>query len=286
MDNVILNGGVEMPIAGLGTAFLPLDQLPEVIWTAYEVGYRKFDTAWSYGNESVLGKAIHDADIKRDSIFITSKIHAKELYFFADRRFYFPKKSLKRAIDAHLKLINQDYIDLLLIHWPFRQYLELWEELCEIHERDKSRIRAVGVSSWLPAHMQNAIDKIGVIPSVNQFEINPYLTNEDLVLECKKMNVHPESYSSFGSQNSSKILNDTTILKISEKYNKSTSQVILRWLVQRGISVVPRSTSRKHLIENLNIFDFQLTEDELKEITGLNRNEYSRFDPRYTISWV
>lgn len=212
METIRLNGDVEMPVVGLGTAFVPSEKLPDVIRTAYEVGYRKFDTAWSYGNEKVLGRAIHDANIKRDSIFITSKIHAKELYFFADRRFFFPKRSLKRAIDAHLKLIDQDYIDLLLIHWPFRQYLELWEELCEIQDIDKSRIRAIGVSSWLPAHLQKAIEKTGVVPSVNQFEINPYLSNENLIQECEKLSIHPESYSSFGSQNSSKILNDTTIL--------------------------------------------------------------------------
>lgn len=285
MKLVKLNNGVEMPLVGLGTAFIPLEKLGRVVADAYDVGYRKFDTAWLYNNEKELGKAINDLQVERESIFITTKIHAKNLYYLSNHKISFPKRTINNAIEGHLKRLNTDYIDLLLVHWPFIQYLHIWERLVDIY-LNSDKIRAIGVSSWYGKHIDRAVKETGVYPLLNQFEINPFLTNEEQIKDCLQRNIVPESYSSFGSQNSKDILGNPTIRSIAEKLKKTSSQIILRWLIQRGISVVPRSTSKIHLKENLDIFDFFLEEEDMNLISKLNQNRYSRFDPQISLNWV
>ena len=286
MTKIYLNNGIEMPLVGLGTAFIPFNKLERVVEEAYEVGYRKFDTAWIYNNEEILGKSIQNLHIDRESVFLTTKLHARDLYYFGERRFSFPKKKVKTAIEGHLKRLSTDYIDLLLIHWPFRQYLNIWEQLVKVYQSSDCLVRAIGVSSWYGDHIDRAVKTTGVYPALNQFEINPFQTNEDLIKVCKNKGVLPESYSSFGSQNSKEILGNYAIVSIAEKQNRTPSQVILRWLTQRGISVVPRSTSKNHLKENLNIFDFELSSSEINLISSLNQNRYSRFNPQISLNWV
>lgn len=242
MEFFILNNGVEMPAIGLGTAFIPLEKLQQVVGDAYSVGYRKFDTAWLYGNENQLGNAFKSLGINRESIFLTSKIHARNLYYMADRRWQVPKKSIRKAIEGQLKDLNTDYLDLILIHWPFKKYLHIYEELVDLMESNPYLFRAIGVSSWFKPHLDKAIDATGITPALNQFEINPYLTNQDLISYCQNHGIQVESYSSLGSQNAKEILGEKTITEIADKLGKTPSQVVLRWLTQRSISIVPRST--------------------------------------------
>lgn len=287
MNFITLNNGVEMPQIGLGTAFIPLEKLSGVLSDAYSLGYRKFDTAWRYGNEHIIGEKFKKNIIPRSEIFLTTKIHAEDLYHFSYRRFAIPKKSVRTAIENHCKRLSTDCIDLLLVHWPFRQYLHIYEEILNfINSGSSITIRAVGVSSWLGPHLKKGIEKTGVTPALNQFEINPYLTNAQLTAECRNLNITVESYSSLGSQNSKEILSDPVILRIAENIGASPAQTILRWLTQKGISVVPRSSSPRHLESNLNSLDFTLTNDDIEAIDNLNRNSYCGHNPNFTLQWV
>ncbi len=283
MEYVTLNNGVKMPIVGLGTHMIPNNQISKVISIAYEVGYRKIDTAWLYGNEEFIGKAIKEKKILREELFITSKLHIDNLYF----RGYYSRipirvRSVRKAFEDSCKRLQTDYLDLYLVHWPFPGYQKMWEELVKLYQ--EGRVRAIGISSFLPNHIEELLRHTDVVPHVNQYEVNPYNSQVKETMFNQKQGIHVEAYASFGTTKtnekaSADLLGNETILSISEAHKKTPSQVILRWTVQRGISVIPRSKSRDHLKENLSIFDFVLSEKEMTAIAALNQNRYSRGDP-------
>lgn len=287
MEYITLNNGAKMPMVGLGTHKLPNDQLNNIIPLSYELGYRKFDTAWLYQNEQYIGDALKTSNIPRDKIFLTSKLHLNNLYLggYHHRMPNIRIRSIKKAFEDSCKKLRTDYLDLYLIHWPFYGYEKMWEEIVKLYE-DK-RIRAIGVSSFLPKHLDNLLSKTSVIPAVNQFEINPRNSQPEEILYNQNKGIHVEAYASFGTTKanetaSTDILGNESILTISESHGKTPSQVILRWTIQKGISVIPRSKSRNHLMENLNIFDFELSSEEITSIDVLNQNRYSRGNPHLT----
>lgn len=288
MEYTTLNNGVTMPMVGLGTHKIPDDMLSDVIPLAFELGYRKFDTAWHYYNEEYIGNAIMRNQIPREELFLTSKLHIDNLYLHRYHKslsfLNIPVRSVRAAFEASCKRLKTDYLDLYLIHWPFIGYQKMWEELLRLYE--EGRIRAIGVSSFLPNHIHDLLTHThsDVIPSVNQYEVNLFNSQLDETKYNQDLGIQVEAYASFGTtvaneKASADMLGNKTILSISENHKKTPSQIILRWTVQRGISVIPRSKSRIHLKENLDIFDFALSDEEMAAIAALNQNHYGRGNP-------
>ncbi len=284
MEFKTLNNGTKIPMVGLGTHAIPNNQMTKVIATAYEVGYRKIDTAWLYGNEEFIGQALKENGIPREEMFITSKLHINNLYLRGrqSRFLNLRIRSVRKAFEDSCKRLGTDYLDLYLIHWPFCGYEKMWDELVKLQE--KGRIKAIGVSSFLPKHLEALQQHSGIVPAVNQFELNPINSQVDDTAYNQKKGIHVEAYASFGTSRanetaSSDILGNETILGLAANHKKTPSQIVLRWTVQRGVSVIPRSKSREHLAENLDIFDFKLSEEEMAAIYAMNQNKYSRGNP-------
>ena len=284
MEYVTLDSGLKMPMVGLGTHKIPNDQMNNVISMAYELGYRKFDTAWLYQNEEVIGEAMKNHSIPRDQIFITSKLHIDNLYF---HRYHYSMpnlriRSVKKAFEDSCRRLKTDYLDLYLVHWPWPECAWRYEDALKLKE--DGRIKAVGVSSFLPKHLEKLVERSLPMPDVNQYEVNPLNSQVEETKFNQSKGIHVEAYASFGTTRatekaSGEILGNKDIVSIAKIHGKTPSQVVLRWTVQRGISVIPRSKSRKHLEENLNIFDYVFSEEEMARIDALNQNRYSRSNP-------
>lgn len=279
-----LYNGVDLPLVGLGTHGIDNDKLGDCIGLAYSLGYRKFDTAWLYGNEKIIGDAIKKYAIPRSEIFLTSKLHINNLYFngYHNNIPNLKVRSVKRAFEASCKRLGTDYLDLYLIHWPFPYKEKMWEELEKLYS--KGRIRAIGVSSFLPSHIEELMLHTDLLPHVNQYEVTPINTLVKQTLELQSKGIHTEAYSLFGTTKTNEnasvsILGSEIISDIALTHGKSPSQIILRWAIQRGFSVIPRSKSIIHLKENLDIFDFSLTNEEMESINKMNRDIYSRGNP-------
>lgn len=284
MEYVTLNNGVKMPMVGLGSHMIPNDQMSKVIAMAYEVGYRKIDTAWLYGNEKFIGKALKENGIPREEMFITSKLNINNLYWrgYHQRLPNIRIRSVRKAFEESCQRLGTDYLDLYLLHWPSPGFEKQWEDVVKLYE--SGRIKAIGVSSFLPKHLDCLASISSVVPAVNQFELNPINSQVDETLFNQSKGIQVEAYASFGTTKknenaSADILGHETIHTIADAHKKTPSQIVLRWTVQRGVTVIPRSKSREHLAENLNIFDFELTDDEMKAIYAMNQNRYSRGNP-------
>lgn len=279
-----LSNGVELPLVGLGTHGIDNEKLGEVIALAYSLGYRKFDTAWLYGNEQIIGAAIKKYSIPRSEVFLTSKLHIDNLYFkgYHNNIPNLKIRSVKSAFEASCKRLGTDYLDLYMIHWPFPKKESMWEELERLYL--EGRIRAIGVSSFLPSHIDELMLHANLMPHVNQYEVTPINTLMSQTTEFQRKGIHTEAYSLFGTTRNNEnasvsILGSEPILDIATTHKKSPSQIILRWAIQRGFSVIPRSKSLNHLKENLDIFDFILTEEEMQDINSMNQDKYSRWNP-------
>lgn len=268
MKNVKLNNGVEMPWVGLGVFRLEDNkEALRVVETALAVGYRHIDTAMYYQNEEAVGKAIKNSGIAREEIFVTTKM------WNDDQR----SGKVKEAFDASLKRLGLDYIDLYLIHWPVEgKYVETWKKFEEIYATGK--VKAIGVSNFKQHQLETLAKESTITPAVNQIELHPYLIQQNDLDYCKKVGIQTEAWSQFAANQTG--LFDEKILKdISDKYSKSAAQVILRWNYQRGVVTIPKSANEKRMAENLDIFDFNLTEDEVKAINSLNKNMRIGPDP-------
>ena len=295
MKNVVLNNGVEMPMVGLGTFLIPKENLSQTIAQAYELGYRKFDTAWRYHNEREISEALKENGIKREDVFITTKINADAFYvnkywegkhkIFNIRKF----RSIDSVIEESFQNLQTDYIDLFLVHWPWPMYQNMYKGLTRFYKA--GRIRAIGVCSCSPCQIVALNDVSDVLPAVNQFEISPLNTQHKLVEWCKSKNIVPEAMSTFSHFRSNvprkEIIENEQINPIAIKYGKSIPQVILRWLYQRGISIIPKTWLYEHLKENITIFDFALSDEEMSIIDSLDKGHclnYDMYDKR--ISYV
>jgi len=265
-DFTVLNNGVRMPWLGLGVWQVEDPaQLKFAVEKAFEAGYRAVDTAAAYGNEEGVGKCIQKSGIRREELFITTKLWNKP-----QRKGY--DASLK-AFEQSRKLLKLEYIDLYLIHWPVKgKYIESWKAL--IHLQKEGFVRAIGVSNFKTHHLQDIISETGVVPAVNQVELHPWLTQKPLLEFCEKNGIQVEAYSPLMHGHLDEI---TELEGISRKYGKSHAQIILRWDLQNKVAVIPKSVHEDRIVQNSRIFDFELSDEEMEMIDGMNRD--ARFLP-------
>lgn len=274
---VVLNNGVEMPIIGLGTHTLKGRILCKTVKIAYSLGYRNFDTAWLYENEQSLKWALKLAGIKREKVFITSKLEWKQ---------FITEHSVEKCFKGTLKRLGTDYIDLYLIHWPKPEmYLEMWGGIVELYR--KGYIRAIGVSSFMQEHIHSLETVSDIIPAVNQIELHPLNNRRSLVEFCKSKGIQVEAHSPFARGAAAlELMNNRTLTDIAARYNKSTAQIILRWIVQQGLVTIPRSVRDYKLRENMQVLDFNLRTEDMDAIDSLNEDRYFGGDPRRTLPFI
>jgi diketogulonate reductase-like aldo/keto reductase len=267
LPTIKLNTGAAMPQLGFGVFKVPPPEAEEVVAMALEVGYRSIDTATMYGNEAGVGAAIRAADIPRDELFIATKLNNDAHGTDAARR----------AFDESLQLLGLDQVDLYLIHWPLpRQdrYVETWRTLTQIAE--DGRARAVGVSNFQLPHLQRLLDETGVVPAVNQIELHPQLTQDALRRFHDTHGVVTEAWSPLAKGG---VLRDGTVTGIAEKYGRTPAQVVLRWHLQLGNVAIPKSVHRGRMVENFDVFGFELAPDDLAAISALNSDSRTGPNP-------
>ena len=254
-------GAVSIPQVGFGTYKVPADQTQQAVETALEVGYRHIDTAEMYGNEAGVGQAIAACGIPRNELFITSKLN----------NIHHEPAAAHRAFDETMDALGLDVLDMFLVHWPMAKTTSLdatWAAMVDI--LGGGRVRAVGVSNYQPDHLRAIIAATGVTPAVNQVEIHPYLTQKPLRALHRELGIVTEAWSPLAR---GVILDDATIGRVASELGRSASQVVLRWHIQRGDVVFPKSMHRERMIENTKLFDFQLNDAQMAEISALNRDE-------------
>lgn len=288
----ILSNGVEIPSVGMGTYPLKGEALTKAIVAATSCGYRAFDTAKAYGNEVSLGNALQEAyrinRLKRSDVFITSKIGENFNHGIPDGKlFYATYPNEKRDItgivsnqlDEILKNLRTDYLDLLLIHWPFPDYfVEIWKAM--EGEYRTGRVRAIGVSNFRERHIQKIINSRSIVPMVNQFELHPMNTKKALVDYCQKLKIQVQAYSPLAVMNK-KLINAPILKLLAQKYKKSIPQIILGWNIEQGVIPIPKSGNPIRLQENINIYDFELTDEDMNGIDLLNENYTGVVESRY-----
>jgi 2,5-diketo-D-gluconate reductase A len=269
VPTIALNNQTTIPQLGFGVFQVPPAQTADTVTKALAVGYRHIDTAQMYGNEQEVGEAIKASDLARDDLYITSKLN---------NGFHRPDDA-RRAFDETLDKLGLEQIDLFLIHWPLPtlydgDYVSTWQTLTEFVQ--DGRARSIGVSNFQPAHLDRIVAETGVVPAVNQIEVHPYFTNEDARAASIRHGIEVEAWSPIAQ---GKVLDDSVIGKIAAAHGKTASQVTLRWHVERGDIVFPKSTHEERMRENFEIFDFTLTHDEVAEISALDRGESGRTGP-------
>lgn len=262
-----LNDGRSIPQLGIGVWQIDDATTPGVISTAVELGVRLIDGAFIYGNEASMGEGIRQAPAPREDLFVTSKVWNSDQGLDAART----------AIDASLKRTGLDYLDLALIHWPCpgkNQFVDTWRALIEA--RDAGKVRSIGVSNFNPDHLDRLIDETGVTPAVNQIEINPRFQNTEVRAANTERGIVSQAWTPLGN---GKSFDAPVIREAAERTGKSPAQVILRWHIQLGQSVIPRSTKRAHLASNIDVMDFALTEAEMAGMAALETGERCGPDP-------
>ncbi len=263
-DTVTLNNGVEMPIFGLGVWRSKSGEETEnaVKW-AIEAGYIHIDTASLYKNEESVGKGIRGSVKARSEIFVTTKLWNTDQGY----------DSTFKALETSLEKLQMDYVDLYLIHWPKGKIsIETWRAMEKIFQQGKAK--AIGVSNFMINQLDEFLPQCEIVPAVNQVEYHPYLTLVDLVTYCKENDIQLEAWSPIMQ---GEVMNVPLLKEIGEKYNKTPAQVTLRWDLQQSIITIPKSIKQHRIVENSHIFDFELSEEEMGQISNLNRNH--RFGP-------
>ena len=261
MNYFDLSESVRIPQIGLGT----FDLKEESILNGLEAGYRLLDTAWQYRNECEVGKAIKHSGLKREEIFITTKIWTD----------FIRSGEIEKALHESLENLTLDYIDLLLIHWPATGYESAWEKMIAL--REKGLVKNIGVSNFT-AQMIDNISVSGVLPVVNQIESHPYFKNDEVIAFCKEKNIMPQAWCPLGGSYSN-LKNNALFEELSEKYSKSPAQIILRWHIQRNMLIIPRTQNKERLRDNMDIFDFELSSEDVKKINLLNTGRRMGADP-------
>jgi diketogulonate reductase-like aldo/keto reductase len=270
VPTVKLNNGVEMPIFGMGTYRIKdLEECERAVSEAIAAGYRLFDTAALYKNEEAVGRAIKRSGIPREEFFVTTKLWISDTGY----------ENTKRAFETSLKNLGLDYIDLYLIHQPYSDAYGSWRAMEELYKEGK--VRAIGISNFPMDRMIDIAIFNEVPPAVNQIEIHPFYQRPEEVEYMKKNNIQPQGYSPLVAGRNN-IFENETLKGIGAKYGKSVAQVILRWHVQRGICIFPKSTNKAHIEENIDIFDFALNDEDMAKIAALDTNKsvyFSQTDP-------
>jgi 2,5-diketo-D-gluconate reductase A len=264
-----LHDGVSIPQLGFGVFQVPPEDTEKAVTTALEIGYRHIDTAEMYGNEKEVGLAVSASGIPRDQIFITSKLN---------NGFHRPDDA-RRAFDNTLTALGSDHVDLFLIHWPLPtrydgDYVSTWTTMEEFHA--DGRARSIGVSNFQVAHLQRLAAETGTVPSVNQIEVHPYLTNEVVRAYGAEHNIVTEAWSPIAQGG---VLKDPVIVGIAERLGRTPAQVTLRWHIERGDIIFPKSVTPSRVRENFELFDFELGDDDIDAISALDRGEDGRTGP-------
>jgi 2,5-diketo-D-gluconate reductase A len=269
VPTIALNDGNPIPQLGFGVFQVQPDQTAAAVRAALEVGYRHIDTAEMYRNEKGVGQGLRDAGVDRGDVFITSKLNNG----------YHRPDDARRAFDATLSALGSDYVDLFLIHWPLPtlydgDFVSTWNVLEEFAK--DGRARSIGVSNFQVAHLQRLAEGSHTVPAVNQVEAHPYFGNEQVRTYDREHRIATEAWSPIAQ---GKVLDDEVITRIADAHNKTAAQVVLRWHIQRGDIVIPKSVHRERMQSNFDIFDFSLDNGEMDAITGLDRGESGRTGP-------
>lgn len=268
-NKIFLSNGIEMPALGFGTYKTGSEEETiEAVSTALQVGYRHIDTASFYENEVGVGKGIIQSGVPREEIFLTTKLWQHEQGF----------ENALKAFEDSCSRLQVDYLDLYLIHWPTKLNYETWRALEKLYKEGK--VKAIGVCNFKKEHLKELIEKAEIKPMVNQIQLHPELTEEDLTAYCKKETIQIVSW---GPLERGKIYKITLLQQLAEKYNRSISQITLRWHFQKGYVAIPKSNKKERMKENFQIFDFELTKEDMKSIDGLNKNERLSKAPENTI---
>lgn len=265
MKNVRLNNGVMMPAIGFGVYQIPENETEKVVTEAIETGYRLFDTAASYFNEEQLGSAIRHSGIKREEFFITTKLWVQD-YEYDDAL---------RAFDLSMKKLGLDYIDLYLMHKPYGNYYAAWRAMEKLYR--EGRIRAIGVTSFSSERLQDLFLHNEVKPAVNQLETNPFFQQQAANMFLQQEGIQHESWAPF-AEGQNDIFNNPVLKDIAAKHDKGVGAVVLRWLNQRNIVVIPKTVRKERMVENFNIFDFTLSDEEMKAIATLETGRSPIYD--------
>lgn len=258
MQSVTLNNGVKMPIIGFGVYQVPdAEECEKAVYEALMAGYRLIDTASGYLNEEAVGRAIKRSGIPRKELFITTKLWVQDASY----------ESAKLAFAKSLKKLQLDYLDLYLIHQPFGDYYGAWRAMEELYREGK--IMAIGVSNFLPDRLMDLIVHNEIVPAVNQVETHPFYHQIESAAFMKEQGVQHQSWAPL-AEGLNNLFGNEVLASIAEKHNKSVAQVVLRWLVQRGVVVIPKSVKKERIVENFNIFDFELSADNIEQISTLD----------------
>ncbi|MBT2723207.1 aldo/keto reductase [Bacillus sp. ISL-46] len=276
MQKVILNNGVEMPILGFGVFQIQDEkECEQAVYDAIMAGYRLIDTAASYLNEEAVGRAIKRSGVPREELFITTKLWVQDTGY----------ERTKKAFEISLERLQLDYLDLYLIHQPFGDVYGSWRAMEELYREGK--IRAIGVSNFYPDRLTDFIIHNEVVPAVNQVETHPFNQQIESAKLMKENNVQIESWGPFAEGKNNMFQNEI-LVSIAEKHNKSVAQVVLRWLTQRGVVAIPKSVRKERIIENFNIFDFELSQEDMERISTLDTKQslfFSHQDPEM-VKWI
>ncbi|WCN82544.1 aldo/keto reductase [Micromonospora sp. LH3U1] len=269
IPDISLNDGTTIPQLGFGVFQIEPKDTVAAVTTALEVGYRHIDTAEMYGNEAEVGEAVRVSGLDRGAVYVTSKLN---------NGFHRPDDA-RKAFDSTLAALKMDYIDLFLIHWPLPtlydgDFVSTWKVLEEF-QRD-GRARSIGVSNFQVSHLRRLADEASVVPAVNQIEAHPYFGNDEVRAYGREHNILTEAWSPIAQ---GKVLDDPTVVDIAGQLNRTPAQVVLRWHVQRGDIIFPKSTTPKRIEENTRIFDFELDDAAMERITELNKGEAGRQGP-------
>lgn len=268
MQKVILNNGIEMPILGFGVfQIADAEECERSVFDALQAGYPLIDTAASYENEEAVGKAIKRSGLTRDEIFVTTKLWVQDAGY----------ESAKRAFERSLKRLQLDYLDLYLIHQPYGDVYGSWRAMEELNR--EGRIRAIGVSNFQPDRLMDLMVHNEVVPAVDQIETHPFNQQIETQKFLQENNVQIESWGPF-AEGKNNIFDNELLRSIAEKHKKTVAQVILRWLTQRGVVVIPKSVRQERIIENFNVFDFELGAEDMAAIVTLDTKTSAFFDHR------
>ena len=269
METVKLSNGVEIPMEGFGVFQIPEENCGQIVKDAISVGYRLLDTASSYQNEKAVGRAIANCGVPREELFITTKAYIQQMGY----------ENTMTAFRESLDNLGLSYLDLYLIHMPFGDYYGSWRALEELYQ--EGRVRAIGVCNFMPDRLLDLCYNAKILPQINQIERHPHYQRAEELSLMRELKIQPEAWAPF-AEGLKGMFTEPVLRKIAEKHGKTPAQVILRWNVQQGVIVIPKSVHRERMEENLEIWDFILDEDDMAKIASLDKNSPSMLDTRKT----